>query len=43
MAAKVLEAKPRGKGIRNFDGDRDIVIEFFGEEKPERHGMKVVA
>jgi len=31
MAIETLEARPRGKGIRNFDGDRDLVVQFYDE------------
>jgi site-specific DNA recombinase len=29
MAMDVLEAKPRGKGVRGFDGDRDLIVKFY--------------
>ena len=29
MAVEILEAKPRGKGARGFDGDRDLVVRFY--------------
>jgi len=31
MAVETLEARPRGKGVRNFDGDRDLIVQFYDE------------
>lgn len=32
MATSTLEARPRGKGIRGFDGDRDLIVVFSVQE-----------
>jgi hypothetical protein len=31
MAIEILEARPRGKGVRGFDGDRDLIVQFYDE------------
>lgn len=31
MAVETLEARSRGKGVRGFDGDRDLIVQFYDE------------
>ena len=31
MAIETLEARPKGKGVRGFDGDRDLIVRFYDE------------
>jgi site-specific DNA recombinase len=40
MAIETLEAKPRGKGVRGFDGDRDLIVRFY-DEGPNPQAIRV--